>query len=164
MDYTSEPYNFKDEFKFDKSTSSDGNSEYSFTLNQEDLNSFNSIQSQLADKIKKDYAISSNSDKKDEFVVKQAEEPKKDEAKKEDNSDNKTIIFMGSIIIVLLLIIIGYFILNRKKNKEEAKIIDNQNTYTKEEVKPKKEREIDNEIIQDDYKSSSTKSVVKKRK
>jgi hypothetical protein len=166
MDYTSDPYNFKDEFKFDKSTSSDGSSEYSFTLTQEDLNSFNSIQSQLADKIKKDYAVNSNSDtKKDEFVVKPAEEPKKVETKKEDNNDNKIVIFMGSIIIVLLLILLGYLALNRKKDKkeEEVKPVEKKVADTKEKkIEVKKEKKTDSDMIQDDYKPASTKSTVKK--
>ena len=158
MDYTSDPYNFKDEFKFDKSTSSDGSSEYSFTLTQEDLNSFNSIQSQLADKIKKDYAVNSNSDtKKDEFVVKPAEEPKKVETKKEDNNDNKIVIFMGSIIIVLLLILLGYLALNRKKDKKEEEV-----KPVEKKVADTKEKKTDSDMIQDSYKPASTKSTVKK--
>lgn len=179
MDYTSQPYNFdQGDLDFDKSQNSDGSIEYSFTLNQEDLNAFNSIQSQLIEKIKKEYQVQDDQDSN--FVVKEEPETKIIEVRKED-SNNSTLIIIGSIIIFLLLAFIVYFVISQRKfqkPKEEAvdskdnepvktkKPLSEVKTETKKEVKKtikKASKNIDIELIQDDYKPSSTKKSKSKK-
>jgi hypothetical protein len=179
MDYTSQPYNFdQGDLDFSKSQSSEGSVEYSFTLIQEDLNGFNSIQSQLIEKIKKEYQP--QDDRDSNFVVKEEPETKIIEVKKEDSNDS-TLIIIGSIIIFLLLAFIVYFVINQRKSKKsEEEAVDSKNkipTKTEKSLskdKPEVKREVkkttkkvsknpDIELIQDDYKPSSTKKSKSKK-
>lgn len=124
MEYSSLPYNIKDQEKYSKTTTSDGSLEYSFTLTAADLKAFDDIKAKQAAKRAAELQPNQNAQqdapgKKNDFVVKEVEA--KPEAKSEDKKDNSMALIGGLIGLIVLLIaaFVGYIIYSKRKEKQD---------------------------------------------